>query len=193
VWFIAASLTLGIGLLLSAVSGRLGPGDDDSGSSDGAPIVATYAYGTPATVVEVTSLDVLVRELNVDPSQVQHATVVRVIDGDTIVVSLNGVEEHVRYYGIDTPEQGDGCYSQATDRNRQLTGTEVLLVPDARERDRYDRLLRYVFDTRGGSIDAQLIAEGYARAWTEDGADRDALIHIEDVARTEHIGCLWSD
>jgi len=67
----------------------------------------------------------------------------------------------------------------------------VLLLPDARERDRFDRLLRYVFDTDGASIDAQMIAEGLAHAWTEDGAYRDQLIALEADARASGVGCLW--
>ena len=115
----------------------------------------------------------------------------RVIDGDTIDVRVDVAEERVRYYGVDTPERGDACFSEATDRNEQLVGDTVLLLPDARERDRYGRLLRYVFDTQGRSIDGQLIAEGLAHAWTEDGAYRDQLIEVEALASAGDVGCLW--
>jgi micrococcal nuclease len=117
--------------------------------------------------------------------------VIDVIDGDTIDVELNGREERVRYYGIDTPERGDDCFSEARRRNQELVGDAVLLLPDARERDRSGRLLRYVFDASGNSIDGQLIAEGLAYAWRDDGSHRDLLIGAEDGARAARAGCLW--
>jgi micrococcal nuclease len=127
-----------------------------------------------------------------DPALLQRAQVVRVIDGDTIVVEMAGEEEHVRYYGIDTTERGEACYEEAKERNRQLARATVLLLPDARDRDRSGRLLRYVFDADGASIDAELIAEGLAYAWREDGAYRDVLIGAEEAARFANAGCLWS-
>lgn len=67
----------------------------------------------------------------------------RVIDGDTIVLS-NG--EKLRYIGIDTPERGECGYEQAKERNKQLvTGQTVWLEKDKNNRDRYQRLLRYVY------------------------------------------------
>jgi micrococcal nuclease len=98
--------------------------------------------------------------------------VVAVIDGDTIDVLLEtGVTERVRYIGIDTPEMGDGtspeCFAaEAKERNAELVaGRSVTLVPDVRDRDDYNRLLRYVYvdDT---FVNAQLLFEGYAALMT---------------------------
>jgi endonuclease YncB( thermonuclease family) len=127
-----------------------------------------------------------------DPTVMQAARVVRIIDGDTIRVVVNGREEPVRLYGIDTPERGEACFSQATERTRDLAGTEVRLLRDARNRDRNGRLLRYVFTPDGLSIDASLVADGLAVAWTADGARREDLIRLEDMARSTAVGCLWS-
>ena len=97
-----------------------------------------------------------------------QAVVVHVVDGDTIVVSIEGVEERVRYIGIDTPEFGREkssaeCYAQeATDKNKELVaGTVVTLVPDAENRDKYRRLLRYVY-VDDVFVNAVLLTEGYA-------------------------------
>src|SRR5215213_4702317 len=81
-----------------------------------------------------------------------RARVLRVIDGDTIEVDLGGREEHVRYIGIDTPESaipGEPveCFGkEAAAANEDLVdGETVRLVFDAERRDRYGRLLAYVY------------------------------------------------
>ena len=89
-----------------------------------------------------------------------------VIDGDTIEVQLDGKRETVRYYGIDTPERQEPCYEEAKKRNEELADRHVLLMADARDRDSGGRLLRYIFTLDGYSIDAALVAEGFAHAWT---------------------------
>ena len=95
--------------------------------------------------------------------------VVRVADGDTIRVRLDsGPEERVRYIGVDTPERsGAECFAeQATAFNARLVaGREVRLVLDAEERDRYGRLLAYVY---AGEVfvNAELVREGYAQPLT---------------------------
>lgn len=81
------------------------------------------------------------------------AEVVRVVDGDTIVVRIGGGEERVRLIGIDTPESVDprspvDCFGPeaSAEAGRLLpVGTAVRLVRDAEARDRFDRLLAYVY------------------------------------------------
>lgn len=126
------------------------------------------------------------------------AEVVRVLDGDTIDVRIDGVIERVRYIGIDTPElRTDGrpeCYStEATVANRSLiAGKRVRLEADEERRDDYDRLLRYVYvgDT---FVNAELLQGGYARLLfippnTREYGD---FREIRDEAREEGRG-LWS-
>jgi micrococcal nuclease len=126
-----------------------------------------------------------------NPQSLEQATVVDVIDGDTIDVLIAGQRQRVRYYGIDAPEQGEKCYQEATERNRQLVGTTVRLEADVRDKDEYGRLLRYVFTIDGVSIDAQLISEGLAKAWREDGRYVNRLTTYEIHAQEEGVGCLW--
>jgi micrococcal nuclease len=127
------------------------------------------------------------------PETLPAAIVMKVIDGDTIEVRIAGELETVRYFGIDTPERGELCYEEAKERNEELIGRHVLLLADARERDRSSRLLRYVFTLGGQSVDAALIAEGFAHAWTRDGFYRDTLMVLEEEAQREGRGCLWGD
>ena len=121
----------------------------------------------------------------------EQATVVEIIDGDTIRVLIGGERQSVRYYGIDTPEQGEKCYEEATERNRELVGSIVRLEADARDKDEHGRLLRYVFTDEGVSVDAALVSEGLAKAWREDGRYVNRLTTYEIHAQQQGIGCLW--
>ena len=82
---------------------------------------------------------------------VVEATVVRVIDGDTIEVEIDGTSYRVRYIGIDTPEtvhpqKPVECFGkEASEKNRELVeGKRVRLEKDVSDTDKYGRLLRYV-------------------------------------------------
>ena len=90
--------------------------------------------------------------------------VVRVSDGDTIRVRLaSGREERVRYIGIDAPERGDCFSARATAFNASLVARrEVRLERDAEERDRYGRLLAYVY-AGGVAVNEELVRRGYAQ------------------------------
>ena len=99
------------------------------------------------------------------------ATVVRVVDGDTIVVHIGGHDENVRLIGIDTPETHKPdtpveCFGpQASDRMTALlpAGTIVRLVRDEEARDRYGRLLAYVYrDADDLFVELTMATEGYA-------------------------------
>lgn len=127
-----------------------------------------------------------------NPQSLEQATVENVIDGDTIDVLIGGERQRVRYYGIDAPEEGDNCYEEATERNRELVGTTVRLEPDARNEDKYGRLLRYVFTNDGTSVDAALVSEGLAKAWRDDGRYLARLTTLEIYAHEHGIGCLWN-
>jgi endonuclease YncB( thermonuclease family) len=95
--------------------------------------------------------------------------VVRVVDGDTVDVRLqSGKRERVRLIGIDATERG-ACFSaQASSRARALAlDSEVVLRGDATQdtRDRYGRLLAYVWLPGGRDLGYQLVAGGFARVY----------------------------
>ena len=120
--------------------------------------------------------------------------VVSITDGDTIRVQLgSGREERVRYIGIDTPERGD-CFSRrATSLNARLVADrEVRLEPDADERDRYGRLLAYVY-AGDVFVNRELVRRGVAQPLTVPPNVRhaDEFRRLADRARGEGSG-LWS-
>jgi micrococcal nuclease len=103
-----------------------------------------------------------------------RAQVLRVVDGDTIRVRLDGRTERVRYIGVDTPESVKPgtpvqCFAKrAAAANASLVaGRSVRLVGDVEQRDRYGRLLAYVYrEPDGAFVNAQLVRDGYARTLT---------------------------
>lgn len=98
------------------------------------------------------------------PGDAEAAQLVDVVDGDTIKVLVGGREESVRYVGIDTPERGQAGYRAATEANRVLLGSGALfLVRDRTDRDRYDRLLRYVYNADGVFVDGEMVRQGWAQ------------------------------
>jgi len=109
--------------------------------------------------------------------------VTRVVDGDTVEVSLRGSTEDVRYIGVDTPESvapGEPveCFGRrASEFNRELVeGERVALTFDDELRDRYGRLLAYV-RLDGLLVNAELVRRGMARTLEiEPNTDRAELL-----------------
>lgn len=126
---------------------------------------------------------------------------VRVVDGDTVRVRLDGTEEAVRLIGIDTPEtHGPGglreCFGQeATRRVEALLpkGTRVRVVRDVEPRDRYRRLLAYVYREEDGMfVNLALAREGFAAPLTvpPNVAHAEELVAAAAGARSQSLG-LW--
>ncbi|MCI8468521.1 MAG: hypothetical protein HFJ75_03335 [Eggerthellaceae bacterium] len=127
----------------------------------------------------------------------EHATVVRVVDGDTLVVSVGGRDERVRLIGIDCPESvapeeerntPEGDEASAHTKGLVGAGDVVWLERDASDTDRYDRLLRYVWleqpddpddpdEIATKMLNGILVRDGYARAkrYGQDTAHAEAL------------------
>ncbi|HMM43277.1 MAG TPA: thermonuclease family protein [Thermomicrobiales bacterium] len=148
----------------------------------------------PAVTAEATTAD----------TAGELAWVERVVDGDTIMVEIAGRVERLRYIGVDAPESVRPDYPvecfgpEASKENARLVGgQEVDLVRDVSNRDRFGRLLRYVYvrDPATGErvfVNLRLVEEGYANAVTfpPDLAHVDELRVAERQAREEGRG-LW--
>lgn len=103
----------------------------------------------------------------------QSYTVMRVIDGDTIVVDYDGKKEKVRFIGVNTPEihhprKGKEVYGPeaAEFTEKLLEKQKVTIRFDVERRDKYGRLLGYVYLSDGTFINAKLVSEGYAQVMT---------------------------
>jgi len=133
------------------------------------------------------------------------ATVTRVVDGDTVKLSIErppaGVRnsETVRLIGVDTPESVDprrpvqyfGKEASAYTASR-LEGKAVLLAFERELYDAYDRLLAYVYLPGGGCFNLELVAEGYGFAYLKyPFAFMDEFTRAERSARSGGKG-LWA-
>jgi micrococcal nuclease len=121
----------------------------------------------------------------------EKALVTTAIDGDTVELADG---RHVRYLGIDAPESGDYYAENATEKNRELVeGKIVELLKGKEDKDRYGRLLRYVY-VDGVFVNAELIAGGYAMVYMFDPDDwrSEALVEWEDYAILRGLG-LWGE
>src|SRR5438128_5143336 len=127
-----------------------------------------------------------------------EGTVVRIVDGDTIHVRLTDRVEKIRYIGVNTPEihhpsKGEEPGGrEAAEVNRGLVGgRRVRLELDVQTRDRYGRLLAYVWvgDTM---VNAELVRLGYAQVMTVPPNVRyqDLFVKLQRQARDAHRG-LW--
>lgn len=131
------------------------------------------------------------------------ATLVRVVDGDTIRVLLDGTDTPLRYIGIDTPEPDDEDPAQraladaATAANAALLdGHDLILERDVSETDGFGRILRYVWVDDGDDltlINLELVRQGLARAssYPPDIARDDVFAAAQADARSLAIG-LWA-
>jgi micrococcal nuclease len=125
-----------------------------------------------------------------------------VYDGDTIEVDMDGTKEKVRLIGVDTPETHKPntpvqCYGvKASDYSKKhLEHTTVRLESDEinQNRDRYGRLLRYVYDEGGVLWNKNLIETGYGRALTAFPFTKKAeFVAAETTAKNPPIG-LWAE
>lgn len=109
------------------------------------------------------------------PLKPDYFQVTKVVDGDTIEVSINGVDEKIRLIGVDTPETVDPrkpvqCFGkEASNYSKSiLEGKSVKLESDDTQdnRDKYKRLLRYVILEDGSNFNKLLIENGFAHEYT---------------------------
>jgi micrococcal nuclease len=136
------------------------------------------------------------------PAGLPQAVVVTIVDGDTLDVDIDGQRERIRLIGVDTPEvvapgRPVMCYGrEASERaTALLLGQTVFLEEDRSQdsRDRFGRLLRYVWLPDGRMANLEMIADGFAYEYTfRDAYAYQAIFRAaEATARSTERG-LWS-
>lgn len=137
--------------------------------------------------------------INSDIDEIMLYKIVRIVDGDTLVAAKNGVEDTVRLIGIDTPElyvegkkvDDPQAISALEYAKVALTGRYVELELDMDERDRYGRLLAYVwlYDTM---LNKLLLENGIARVATYPPNVKylDEFLILEKYAKEKKLG-IW--
>lgn len=127
--------------------------------------------------------------------------VTEVADGDTIVVNMSGTLERIRMVGVDTPETHHPdkpvqCFGQAASNftTDLLNGKNVRLESDTEStnRDRYDRLLRYVYTESGELVNLELIRQGYGFAYTSFPFTKMEEFRVAEKSAREAGHGLWS-
>lgn len=126
--------------------------------------------------------------------------VVEFADGDTITVNMNGKREKVRFIGVDTPETHDPrksvqCFGNAAAQfTKQTIGSNTVRLeadPTNTNRDRYGRLLRYVYLPDGTFVNAELIKQGYAFAYLSFPFEKSNEFRTYQTTARESSKGLW--
>ena len=131
-----------------------------------------------------------------------YYSVLRVVDGDTIEVNINGKTEKLRLIGLDTPETVDPrkpveCFGvEASNKAKELLqDKKVKLKNDISqgERDKYNRLLRYVYMEDGTLFNKLMIESGYGHEYTYviPYEHQEEFMQAETYARENNLG-LWN-
>lgn len=203
-----------VALLVAAVLSGCVSAEPVAAPPETAPSVSSSAPSTPAVVPEPSSSATPAAPAKPKPAQkpapspvrLTSGTVVRVVDGDTAVVRLRDKTEKVRFIGVDTPESTIEHEPYGKEASRytksRLEGKTVFLQVGPEPRDRYGRLLAYVWLQRPTSLNdkqlraklfnAQLLLNGYAQLLTiPPNVDYvDSFRRFQTEARSENRG-LW--
>ena len=124
-----------------------------------------------------------------DYSSARTATLMRVVDGDTVHILLEGEKHKVRLYGIDTPERQQVHGAAAGAELKALLNTNQITIR-TRDKDRYGRMVATIY-VEGKNVNTAMVRNGHAW-WYRGYAQFNApLAWAEFNARREKLG-LWS-
>jgi micrococcal nuclease len=192
-----------IGVITLLALGAIGSLSNRDSAADLAPPSTARSTGTATAPASTAGSTTAGSALAFGPTgRTTKAKVTRIIDGDTIVVAIGSKSYHVRYIGMDTPEEVKPntpiqamAREAAAANTRLVAGKTVLLERDVSETDRFGRLLRNVWVQRNGVltlVGLELVRTGFAQVTTfpPDVKYLDQLTAAEAEARSAEIG-LW--
>lgn len=176
-----------VAFVLGLTMGRSVPKQGMNDAASTQPASATVAADAATTI----------------PMNYTYYPVTKVVDGDTIAVDINGKNTTIRLIGLDTPETVDPrkpvqCFGEeaSTKAKEVLTGKRVRIEtdPSQGERDKYGRLLAYIFLEDGTLFNKFMIAEGYGHEYTYNVPYKyqKEFKDSEQNARENKLG-LWTD
>lgn len=164
------------------------------------PTAVEQFFPTPIPQVVVDNILDATESGEINDIDEQTFLVTKVVDGDTIILE-NG--QTVRFIGIDTPETVDprrpvGCFGKEASNETKglLSGKEVILEKDVSEKDKYNRILRYIYLPLDNGqvlfVNDYLVREGFARVYTypPDVKYDQQFLEAERQARENSRG-LW--
>lgn len=131
---------------------------------------------------------------------VQLSKVVRVIDGDTAIINIDGKDQRVRFLLVDSPEsvhpnkEPEPFGKEASDFVKELLeGKEVILEFDVGKKDRYDRYLAHLYTTDGTWVNKELVERGLAKVvyFEPNKKYYEELKDVEIQAKNKKVG-IWS-
>lgn len=140
-------------------------------------------------------------------STCKKVEVVRVVDGDTYVVNLDGEETKIRLIGVDTPESVasqeylDKTGKENTEEGKDISaimkeklpaGTTLFLEFDVNMYDKYNRVLAYAYFEDGEMVQEFLLKNGYAKVMTIEPnvAHSERFVELEQKAMNQGVG-MW--
>jgi endonuclease YncB( thermonuclease family) len=124
-----------------------------------------------------------------DKFENQSGNVVKVVDGDTYDINIEGRQTRIRMYGIDAPERGMDFYKVSKNYLVSLCDGNQIRV-ELIEKDRYGRIIAKSFLPNGKELGAEMIKAGLAWHFKKYSKDED-LSYYEETARQQKLG-LWS-
>lgn len=130
--------------------------------------------------------------------------VLRVVDGDTIHIDYNGKDEKVRFIGLDTPETKDPrkpiqCFGrEATAKMTELAENKNIRLEFDKtqgERDKYGRLLAFVYSEDSKNLAYEMIRQGYGNEYTYNSNPYKYQNEFKEAARKarEENKGLWAE
>lgn len=190
-----ALLTLAVVIALGLIGSALGAPQSGVTNSTATSSVASTSPARTFAPLATSSL--------ISTTTVARDPVIRVVDGDTVIVAISGATTTLRLIGIDTPETVDPrkpveCFGEAASQeaHRLLDGTKVVIEYDASQgqRDVYGRTLAYIYMEDGTQFNDYMVANGYAHEYTYRLPYRyqAEFKAAEAAARSAKLG-LWAD
>ena len=136
----------------------------------GVLVLVMYLQGTKPQEIFKPFINIGEDILNINEKELSGAyKVIKVVDGDTLLIDYEGTKEYVRLIGIDTPESVNPDESKntpegiiASDYTKSIISDYIYLEFDVINRDDYGRLLAYVYLEDGTMLNMKIISEGYA-------------------------------